>query len=234
MPQSDSPSPENARPQIKVCGLTRLSQALACAELGADAIGLVFYPPSPRHLDLQTAQRLCRGLPKRTRTVGVFVDETYSTIMQKVEACGLSGVQLHGRETPELVDCLKRRQLIVIKGLYIDKAPLIGEAAAYNASAFLIESGHGKLPGGNALAWDWQSSQAFGRRYPLVLAGGLSPDNVAQAIHSSQPDAVDVSSGVEKSPGDKDIDKIRLFIETVRGAAALPCGPSPKHYRRIF
>jgi phosphoribosylanthranilate isomerase len=234
MEQASYHQQSKTSPQIKVCGLTRLDQAQACADLGVDAIGLVFYPKSPRHLEPEAARTICRGLPDRVKTVGVFVNEDYDAIMALVNTCGLSAVQLHGQERPALIARLRDKNLIVIKGLYIHKAPSLDEADRYGASAYLIESGHGKLPGGNAEAWDWQRSKDFGERYPLLLAGGLSPDNVAAAIQGSCPDAVDVSSGVEQCPGDKDLNKVKAFIEAVQGCPTLPGGPLKQNYRRIF
>ncbi len=201
--------------QIKICGLTNADEALGCAALGADAIGLVFYPKSPRNLTESQAKDIVSVLPNQVKTVGVFVNETFSAIMRKVEYCGLNAVQLHGRESPELVRQLRDEKLIVIKGLYTERRPFLKEASDYKASAFLTECGKGILPGGNAMAWNWSEAKSFGEDYPLILAGGLSADNVSQAIAAGQPDAVDISSGAESSPGRKDLDKTRAFIHAV-------------------
>lgn len=203
------------RPQIKICGLTRVDEAVGCAARGADAIGLVFYPKSPRHLTEDQAREICLALPEEIATVGVFVNESFATIMRKVEHCRLKAVQIHGQETPELVDRLRGEGLIVIKALFIGGQPALGEASHYNASAFLVECAQGTLPGGNALQWNWADAKGLGAEYPLVVAGGLAPDNVAQAIADSEPDAVDVSSGVEAGPGRKDLQKVGAFIEAV-------------------
>lgn len=202
-------------PQVKICGLTRLEEATACADLGAAAIGLVFYPPSPRYVSANQAAEIIRGLPSHICTVGVFVNESFTDIMQKVSRCGLKAVQLHGREPPELGEQLLRKGLIVIRGLYINKQPSIEDADAYKASAYLVECAGGRLPGGNALAWDWGAAAEICRQKPVVLAGGLSPDNVAQAIEAASPDAVDVSSGVESTPGRKDINRVKDFLQAV-------------------
>ncbi len=202
-------------PQVKICGLTHPDQALACAELGADAIGCVFYPPSPRYVTDEQAAEICRRLPQHVCTVGVFVDETFVTIMHKVEHCGLQAVQLHGREDPDLTDKLMLEGLLVIKGLYVNKQPSIETADLYRVTAYLVECAGGALPGGNALQWDWSSAATICRRKPVILAGGLNPDNVAQAIRSALPAGVDVSSGVEAFAGIKDIDKVRTFLEAV-------------------
>jgi len=205
----------NFIPQVKICGLTRVRQALQCADLGADAIGCVFYPKSPRHLTDDQAKKICRALPERVKKVGVFVNESFSNIMNYVERCGLSTVQLHGQEPPELVRDLCNQNLQVIKALFIDGNPSLQDAKNYPASAFLVECAQGKLPGGNALEWNWDRAKNFGEKHPLIIAGGLCPENVSHAIKVSWPHAVDVSSGVEASPGHKDIDKVTRFLDAV-------------------
>lgn len=203
-------------PQIKICGLTRVDEALACAELGADAVGFVFYPKSPRNVSGKQAGEICRALPGSVTTVGVFVDEPFYAIMQRVEQCGLKAVQLHGRESAELVERLRREKLLVIKALFADRKPGLKAASDYRASAYLVECGRGVLPGGNALEWDWGAAGSMGGSHPLILAGGLAPDNVCRAVMQAAPAAVDVSSGVESAPGRKDPAKVRAFIAQVR------------------
>jgi len=205
----------NDHPQIKICGITQVEHALWCAELGADAIGCVFFPKSPRHVSDDKAREISDSLPNHVTSVGVFVSKTYQEIMDKVEKCNLRAVQLHGKESPELVHRLKKENLIVIKALFIDGTPSLEDVKSYDASGYIVECSGGPLPGGNALAWNWDKAKALGDEYPLILAGGLSPENVKQAIQDSMPDAVDVSSGVESSPGVKDLDKIKAFIDAV-------------------
>jgi phosphoribosylanthranilate isomerase len=133
-----------------------------------------------------------------------------------VDACGLTAVQLHGQESPDVVNALCARGIRVIKALFIHKRPLISEVSHYHpATAFLVECGTGRLPGGNALTWNWSAVKSFGLTYPLILAGGLSPDTIARAVSEAGPDAVDVSSGVESSPGCKDILKVRALIRAI-------------------
>ncbi|GBC60530.1 phosphoribosylanthranilate isomerase [Desulfonema ishimotonii] len=205
----------NPIPQIKICGLTNAEQALGCVAAGADAIGLVFYEKSPRNVTEEQARAICDALPEKVPGVGVFVNESFEFIMGKVKTCGLKAAQLHGQEGPEMVARLRESGLIVIKGLYVNKAPLLKEADDFDASGFLVECGKGKLPGGNAMTWNWGEVRGFGEDHPMILAGGLAPDNIAQAIDASQPDAVDISSGVESSPGQKDLDKVRAFMDGV-------------------
>jgi phosphoribosylanthranilate isomerase len=202
-------------PQVKICGLTSVKEAQACAQLGAAAVGCVFYPKSPRHLSIQRAAEICAALPPEVKTVGVFVNESFSAIMAKVERCRLSAVQLHGRESPELVKRLRRENLIVIKALFTTSLPELADAPRYEASAFLAECGGGALPGGTARAWDWRKALPLADTGPVILAGGLSPLNVVQAVEACLPAGVDVSSGVEKAPGRKDLGKVKSFIEAV-------------------
>ncbi len=215
-------------PQIKICGLTNTDEAVKTAAAGADAIGLVFFKNSPRYVKPERAKAICAALPDDVITVGVFVNEPFNSIMDIVSTSNLGAVQLHGNEPPKFVRQLTDQGLIVIKGLYMEGQPSIAQVSTYDASAYLVECTRGELPGGNAMTWDWEDAAAFGENNPMVLAGGLSPENVASAISKSMPDAVDVSSGVERSPGKKDIHKVMQFIKAVR-----ECVPT-RELRRIF
>jgi phosphoribosylanthranilate isomerase len=206
--------------QVKVCGLTRVDEAVACAQAGARAIGCVFYAKSPRCVTAATAREIRRALPPEVACVGVFVDEPCEGIMAMAAHTGCTVVQLHGGESPESVQRLRREGLFVIKALFADRAPGIAAASRYPASAFLVECGQGPLPGGNAHTWEWGRAAAFGERHPLILAGGLDPQNAAQAVRAALPDAVDVSSGVEAGPGRKNIRKVEQFISAVAMAHA--------------
>ncbi len=209
-------------PQIKVCGLTVPEEAAGCAALGADAIGLVFFPPSPRHVTLDQAARIAAALPDRVRRAGVFVDPGRDLLAETVAGCGLQVVQLHGREAPDLAIWLRERfQVTVVKALFVTKAPPLTAADDYDVAAYLVECGQGPLPGGNALAWDWGAAADFARRHPTILAGGLDADNVGRAIAAALPDAVDASSGLEAAPGRKDLKKVERFIAAVRRTADL-------------
>ena len=202
-------------PQVKVCGLTRVENALECIALGANAIGCVFYPKSPRHLTDNEAREICKAVSSSADTVGVFVNDSFSFIMKKVRRCFLDAVQLHGQESPELVNRLRRENLRVIKTLILGSKPTFGNANDYEPSAFLVECGGGILPGGNAVSWNWKNARFLAKKKAVILAGGLTPENVAGAINESDPDAVDVSSGVELSPGVKDTAKVKAFIRAV-------------------
>lgn len=203
------------RPQIKICGLTSARDAEACAAAGADAIGFISYPKSPRHLSDQAIRRITECLPDSVCPVGVFVNEKLDRIMRAVTIGGLRAVQLHGNETPELVKALTGEGLIVIKALFINGNPALEAANRYPATAFLIECAGGPLPGGNAMDWNWSDARRLLSDQPVLLAGGLTPHNVTKAIAAGSPAAVDVSSGVEMSPGCKDIDKVAAFCRAV-------------------
>ncbi len=206
------------RPQVKICGLTEVEKALACAELGADAIGLVFYPESPRCVSEETAKDIAQALPATTIAVGVFVDDPFEKIMGIVKRCGLGAVQLAGQESPDMVDLFVRDGIPVFKGLFHSRKPGFEAADAYNATAFIVEGGKGKMPGGNAEEWDWSAAGKIRESRPVILAGGLDPENIAQAVTRARPDAVDVSSGVEAAPGQKDIGKVKAFLEALSQA----------------
>ena len=203
-------------PQIKICGLTREDQAAACVAAGADAIGLIFYLKSPRHVSDAKGARIADAVAGQAALVGVFVDAAEDEIVRRVKACRLTAVQLHGEEPATLVDRLKKSGLTVIKALFASRQPGFGKAVDYQPSAFLVECGQGSLPGGNAHRWNWADAAALDTTCPIVLAGGLTPYNINQAITAARPAAVDISSGVEQMPGVKDINKVRHFIREVQ------------------
>ncbi len=208
------------RPQIKICGLTVAGEAAACAALGADAIGLVFHPASPRNVTLDQAAAITSALPGQTGTVGVFVDPDWELLQAAVRQCGLSGVQLHGTESQIQIDRLRAHfDGSIVKALFATREPFFSAAASYSVTAFLVECGRGVLPGGNALTWEWGDAAQVVQSHPTVLAGGLAADNVAQAIAACLPDAVDASSGLEAAPGRKDLHKVERFIAAVRQTA---------------
>jgi len=225
-------------PQIKICGLTQPKEAIGCAGAGADAIGLVFFSKSPRNVTIEQARSVVRALPRTAATVGVFVNADFEFIMKRVDRCGLSTVQLHGRESSGLATRLMAEGVGVIKALFVDGRPGLDNAADYHVDGYLVECAKGPLPGGNAMAWDWGAAADVGRRYPLILAGGLCEDNVSDAIAACRPAAVDVSSGVEASPGRKDARRVSQFIEAVQSSASDDDCPmlqpvfSPERHRR--
>jgi phosphoribosylanthranilate isomerase len=175
---------------------------------------MIFYPRSPRCLSPEQAAAICAAVPPDVARIGVFVDATPAAVLDLARCCGLTGVQLHGKETPRTVAALREAGLRVIKALFAARPPGFEAAAAYAPDAFLVECGRGRLPGGNAEVWHWSEARGIDRRAPLILAGGLRPDNLVAAITAAAPDAVDVSSGVEDAPGRKNLERVAAFIRT--------------------
>lgn len=221
-------APTAFAPQVKICGLKRPEEASLCAQMGASAIGCVFFPPSPRHVSEEEARDICQALPTSVWSVGVFVNESFSGIMRKIERCGLRAAQLHGQESSELVRKLMGEGVLVIKAIFLNAMPSLSDAESYAPSAYLVECAGGALPGGNAMEWDWSAGSALAPKCPLILAGGLNAGNISHAIEVASPDAVDVSSGVELEPGRKDINKVRDFLQAVSESAC------SRRLRRIF
>jgi phosphoribosylanthranilate isomerase len=208
------------RVAVKICGITSPEDGRLAAEAGADAIGLVFWPGSPRCVDLATAGRIAAALPPFVLRVGVFVDAGRDELARAAEAAGLDLFQLHGSEPPESVPGLPRRAL---KALRVGDGFVLAEALRYEglAAGLVLDTRDEALPGGTGRTFDWKVAQAVRERVRfLMLAGGLHAGNVAEAVRTVRPDAVDVSSGVESSPGRKDPSKVRAFVEAARSSAA--------------
>lgn len=207
--------PRTEAPLVKVCGLTQVDNALACESAGADLIGLVFFPKSPRHLRIPQAKAITAALT--VPACGVFVNESYDTIMKTAEACDLKAAQLHGQEPPDLAHSLSAQGLLVIKAFFAARKPDLAQVKAYpRLDFFLAEYGKGILPGGNAEVWDYSLVSGSSDLPPLMLAGGLSPANVRQAVAQASPRAVDASSSLEAAPGIKDLEKVRAFIAAAK------------------
>ena len=202
------------RTRVKICGITRPEDALAAANAGADAIGLVFYEPSPRAVDIRRAAQIVETLPPFVSSVGLFVNADESLVRAVLKDVPLDLLQFHGDESPE--DCEKYPRPY-IKALRVSAAEDIQRMApAYQSAAGILLDSYVKgVPGGTGRTfnWDWIPKETD---FPLVLAGGLTPDNVAPAIRQAQPWAVDVSGGVEAAKGIKDSLKI---VDFMRGVA---------------
>ncbi|TWI71153.1 phosphoribosylanthranilate isomerase [Desulfobotulus alkaliphilus] len=201
---------------IKICGITHPDTARFCSALRVDAIGCVFFPKSPRHLDVKTARQITDAVSPDILTVAVMVNPDAETAIRTAKEAGCRGIQLHGRESPELAARIMEEGFFLIKGLYLHQEPSTASAPRYSADRFLVEAAAGTMPGGNAKSWDWAAAKDFCQKYPALLAGGLNPDNVKEALIKAKPFGVDVSSGVESSPGIKDHEKIKSFVEAVR------------------
>lgn len=204
------------RTKVKICGLTRLPDALAAVEAGADALGFMFYAGSQRNLAPATAAQIIRALPPFVAKVGVFVNATADTVRATVAECGLDTLQFHGEETPEF--CRQFAPLKVVKAFRIQNAESLQPLPGYAVDAWLLDSHMAGQRGGTGAQFNWElACQAKELGRPVILAGGLSPENVADAIQQVWPFGVDVSSGVESAPGLKDADLVRSFIKIVRG-----------------
>lgn len=203
----------SVRTRVKVCGLTRPADASAAARLGADAIGLIFYPPSPRGVDIDQAAAIRGVLPPYVTVVGVFVDARADFVERAIRQVALDVVQFHGDEDPGFCARFHRPY---IKAVRVQAGFDLGQAAARyaGASALMLDSFDSEKPGGTGKTFDWSLVPAQ-PSLPLILAGGLTPENVASAIALTAPFAVDANGGVETSPGIKDPEKIERFIREV-------------------
>lgn len=200
----------------KICGITRVEDALLAAEAGADAIGLVFYDKSPRAVDVRQARTILAALPPFVTSVGLFVNASRCFIGEVLDAVPLDLLQFHGDETPEQCEGHGRPWFKALRVRPGDD--LRAEAARFSgARAILLDAYVPGVPGGTGERFDWKLIPADLPR-PLILAGGLTPDNVAEAIASVRPYGVDVSGGVEASRGIKDAAKVAAFIQRVREA----------------
>ena len=198
--------------KIKICGITNIEDALLAAELGADALGFIFYPKSPRSVAPEAAREIIAQLPPFVASVGVFVDEAAAVVEELAANVGLDWVQLHGQESPEYCRNLGRK---VIKGFRIQDEDSLRRLADYQgaAQALLLDTYKQGQVGGTGTAFDWRLAREAKKYGRIILAGGLSPENVAQAIEVAGPDAVDTASGTEAAPGKKDPAKLRAFFE---------------------
>jgi phosphoribosylanthranilate isomerase len=200
--------------KVKICGITNVPDAQAAAEAGADMIGLMFYEKSPRHVTLQTAAEIARSVSPFVLKVGVFVNPSEDLVMRAISDCGLSVLQFHGDEPP---DFCTQFGLMSIKAFRIRGAESLEEISRYQTDAYLLDACSPTTLGGSGEKFNWDlavEAQKFGK--PFFLAGGLTPDNVAEAIQKVQPFGVDVSSGVELSPGKKDHAKLKAFIRAAK------------------
>lgn len=200
---------ELTRTRVKICGITRAEDALHAVRCGADALGFVFYEGSPRCVMPEDAHEIIRHLPPFVTTVGLFVNEARETIARTAKYCALDAIQLHGDERPQEC-CFPGYR--VIKALRLRDASSVAAVENYENCALLLDAWVADRYGGTGHCCDWTLAAEVARRRPITLAGGLGPDNVADAIVAVRPYAVDVSSGVESAPGCKDPSKVAAFI----------------------
>lgn len=200
--------------QVKICGITNSEDAACAVACGADAIGFIFYPRSPRYLTPDEARTIIKGLDGKITTVGVFVNEPIDRLEALVAACGLDMIQLHGDETYEY--CAHFPPAKVIKAIPLRGEEDLRRAHGYRCQAILVDAFDPVRRGGTGERCNWELAAQIKRTHHLILAGGLSATNLREAIERCTPDAVDINSGVEISPGKKDHRKIKEVIEIVR------------------
>ena len=204
--------------KVKICGITNYDDALAAAEFGADALGFVFYKKSPRHITPEKAAQIIYRLPPFVATVGVFVDEKKEEVEKVMGRIGLTAAQFHGNEPPEACEIPRR----TIKAIRIKELTDLDPMRHYQVSAFLLDAYTPEALGGTGQVFNWSiamDARAYGK---IILAGGLTPENVATAVQMVKPYGVDVASGVELEPGIKDHEKLRLFIRNAKEAIPVP------------
>ncbi len=212
-------------PHVKICGITRRSDALFCVDAGAGALGAVFYKKSPRNVSAAQARRLFDGLPPEVARVGVFVNASVDFMLMIAREAGLTTIQMHGEETVETCAALLRAGYHVIQAIKRTGQELLSAGRALPLQAgVLVECGRGALPGGNGVAWNWSAAAPLADFRPFAIAGGLNAENLAAAARDSRAAGFDASSGVELAPGVKDEAAVRAFL---RAADELPPHTTP-------
>jgi phosphoribosylanthranilate isomerase len=207
--------------RVKVCGITNIEDAEAAAGLGAWAIGLNHHPESPRFCPPDIAAEIGAALKRRCEVAGVFVNSTLDDVARAAENAQLTMLQLHGEEGPAFcAEAARRTGCKVIKAMRVRSAADVRGAEAYRTDFHLLDAYRPELPGGTGESFDWELAAAHRSTIPLILAGGLRPENVGEAIEVAHPFAVDVASGVESEPGRKDRGKLEAFFERVQAATA--------------
>lgn len=206
--------------RVKICGITQPQQSLAIANLGATALGFICVPTSPRYVNIEQIRAAVAPLPDNIDKIGVFANSSILQISEVVQASNLTGVQLHGDETPEF--CYQLRQILpnieIIKALRVRNLQQLETTANYidYVDSLLLDAYHPQQLGGTGKTLDWEMLQAYKPSRPWFLAGGLTPDNILTALSQIHPDGIDLSSGVERSPGDKDLDKVALLFARLK------------------
>jgi phosphoribosylanthranilate isomerase len=209
--------------RVKICGTTSLDDAFLSVEAGADALGFVFYPPSPRHILPATAAEIIRKLPPFIAKVGVFVNAPADEVKRAIEHCGLDTLQFHGDEPPAFC---RQFGLKVLKAFRIRDEESLRQMTPYHEETWLLDTYVPGKVGGTGEPFKWAlARQATNSGRPVILAGGLTPENVERALREGHPYGIDVASGVELAPGQKDPQKVREFIRAARRTAAGICPP---------
>lgn len=211
--------------RIKICGITQPEQGKAIASSGATALGFICVPSSPRYVSAAQIRAVVTQVPENIDNIGVFANSTVEEITQTVADSGLTGVQLHGDESTDF--CYQLRQSLpyveIIKALRIRSLEDFAKAATYTNSVntLLLDAYHPQQLGGTGKTLDWNMLQQFSPSCPWFLAGGLTPDNIVEALNQVNPSGIDLSSGVERAPGDKDLDKVAELFARLRAKTQL-------------
>jgi len=200
--------------KVKICGITSVSDALMAARCGADALGFNFVKGSPRCISPETAKPILLSLPPFVATVGVFADSSLERIEEIMDFCGLGFVQLHGHESPRKVARLKGRR--TIKAVRLRNEDDLKEVERYRVEAYVIDAHVPGLLGGTGQTVDWGLARAASARAKIILAGGLTPENVGKAVRIARPFGVDVASGVEVTPGQKSGELVERFVRNAK------------------
>ncbi|MGE0638930.1 MAG: N-(5'-phosphoribosyl)anthranilate isomerase [Thermoanaerobaculia bacterium] len=198
------------KPIVKICGITRVQDAQFAAALGADFLGLNLFPKSPRSLTLSRAREIADAVRGRVGLVGVFVNVPTPQVMAAMDLIGLDLAQLHGDEWPDEVQALGRRAIKVFRSLPVTPSQLARFPSVWG---YLVDTPNPKLFGGTGVVWDWSSLRAVRSPRPMLVAGGISPENARRALAESGATGLDVNSGVEAAPGVKDAGKLRRLFE---------------------
>ena len=204
--------------KIKICGITNLDDALAAADLGVDFLGFVFSEKSPRQIKIKNAIAIIKSLPSSVSTVGLFVDQEELAVKMIFDKCRLDYFQFHGGESPDYCKRIKEKGK-VIKAFRIKEEQSVEALADYDVEMYLLDAYNEDKFGGTGEVFNWDlavKAKKYSR--PIIIAGGLNPENVTRVLQKVRPYAVDVSSGVEKSPGKKDVQLMKKFIQQVRSA----------------
>lgn len=208
--------------RVKICGITQPEQGKAIAQLGATALGFICVQSSPRYASSEQIQSIVAQLPENVERIGVFANAEIGEICQVMSATALTGVQLHGEESPKFCEQLRQQlgEIEIIKALRIRSAESLARAESYARAVdtLLLDAYHPQQLGGTGKTIDWESLKQFQAPCPWLLAGGLTPENVVNALTQLNPNGIDLSSGVERSPGDKDLTRVAQLFERLRTA----------------
>ncbi len=211
--------------EIKICGITRLEDALCAAECGADAVGFIFHPASPRYITAERAKAITSRLPARIAKVGVFVNRPVEEVERTMDTCGLDLIQVHGDESPAYCRCFPPGW--IIKAVSPRTPEDLRSLADYEVRAFLVDARDTGRYGGTGKQADWELAAKLGESHPLILAGGLDEGNIAEALAAVAPRAVDINSGCELAPGIKDHDRMRQIVGMIQGMIRAGGAPGP-------